>query len=140
MKDEGIFELDTENDDKVIIDLDALIVSQSFEREDRLFDLLKKHSSIENLNEINNKFNLYLTRLRLQSNMKVKSKLGILYFLNLIKKLKGYSDCEELYNYLKSIEKTFKNSLTNFKVTKMFYTNRLEQIISIWDSCENFNL
>lgn len=140
MKDEGIFELDTENDDKVIIDLDALIVSQSFEREDRLFDLLKKHSSIENLNEINNKFDLYLTRLRLQSNKKVKSKLGILYFLNLIKKLKEYSDCEELYNYLKSIEKAFKISLAHFKVTKMFYTNRLDQIISIWDSCENFNL
>ncbi len=140
MVDNEIIKIDNKFDDNTIIDLNTLKKSQSFEREELLFNLLKNHLSIEFLNTMDIKYNSYLIRIGFQKNKKIKNILGIQYFQNLIEEISTYSDCEELYKYLKKIEENFEAALSKFKIIKDFYSNKLEMIISIWDSCNNINL
>ena len=135
-KDEKLMTIELKYEDETPIDLDSLMGSQSFDREQKLLNIMKKFSSITELIELDTNFNLFLTRLNLQKNKNVKAELGLNFFIELFKKLKNISDIELFYNFLHDNDEEITSNLIKFKITKHFFNSKLSTIEGILDKID----
>ena len=134
-----IVDISKEYDNRTPIDLAALKMSASVERDNRLFEILRNHISFQTLNSYDSALKIFLVRIKKDKDKVVIKKLKIEYFKKLLEKIREKREIINLYEFLTKNNDIIDQSISQFKVIKDFTENRLselEKIIIRADSIE----
>ena len=134
-----IIEINLEYNDGSPIDLYALKRSQSLDRDRKLKEILRNHTSSDKLVSLNNKIKLFLKGIKFDKNQEIIKKLGLEFLIEIISKLKKSETVDNVFELLdKNQDKLlpifiYFDKLESFSEDKL---SKLEEIISKYDNID----